>query len=167
MAVNCGGPRADLAHSGEPLIDGLMEAGLIRADDCRLGLDVDATSRAIAADGAPVETLFAVGPIARGHLFEITSAPDIRIRAADCASAVLGALALRSRGPTEADRGASLATALESYVTQSIDELDIELASLKFARRVRNAWELRGRRAALGDIALWLEARRGKRERRP
>jgi hypothetical protein len=40
-------------------------------------------------------------------------------------------------------------------------ELDVELGSLKFARRVRDAWELRGRRAALGQIALWLEERRG------
>jgi hypothetical protein len=40
--------------------------------------------------------------------------------------------------------------------------VDVELASLKFARRGRNAWELRDRRAAFGEIALWLDARHGK-----
>jgi uncharacterized NAD(P)/FAD-binding protein YdhS len=164
VAVNCTGPRADLAACGEPLIESLIAAGLIRADDCALGLDVDSRSRAIGRDGEPSPTLFAIGPIARGHLFEVTSVPDIRIQAADCAAAVLVALAPRSGGGVagarpEADR--TLAE-LSVFLAQSIDEIDVELASLKFARRVRSAWELRGRRAAFGEIALWLDARRGK-----
>ena len=53
--------------------------------------------------------------------------------------------------------------ALSAFVAQSIDELDIDLASLKFARRVRNAGERRGRRAALGELALWLDEQRGPR----
>jgi len=40
--------------------------------------------------------------------------------------------------------------------------VDVELARLKFARRVRNAWELRGRRGAFAEIALWLDAHHGK-----
>jgi uncharacterized NAD(P)/FAD-binding protein YdhS len=164
VAVNCTGPRADLAGSGEPLIESLLGAGWIRADACRLGLDVDTHSRAVAADGLPVETLFVVGPIARGRLFEITSAPDIRIQAADCAGAVLNALALRTRAEDGSHSAAAHRTMqeLSSFLAQSIDELDVELASLKFARRVRNAWELRGRRAAFDEIALWLESRRAK-----
>ena len=55
-----------------------------------------------------------------------------------------------------------LAEDLSAFLKESIAELDVELASLKFARRVRGAWELRGRRAALGEIGLWLDARRGK-----
>ncbi|MBA3812843.1 MAG: hypothetical protein H0X27_14575, partial [Caulobacteraceae bacterium] len=48
------------------------------------------------------------------------------------------------------------------FLSDSIDELDVELGALKFTRRVRNAWELRGRRAALGEIALWLDDRRAR-----
>jgi len=161
--INCGGPRADLSRSGDALIQSLADAGLARPDDCRLGLDVDARSRVIGAEGLANDALFAIGPIARGHLFEITSVPDIRIQAADCASAVLNLLALRARrvGPV-ADPAAGLVADLAAFLGQSVDELDVELASLKFTRRVRNAWELRGRRAAFDEIALWLETRRGR-----
>ena len=41
-----------------------------------------------------------------------------------------------------------------------MEELDVELGELKFTRRVRNAWEMRGRRKAFDEIALWLEGRR-------
>jgi uncharacterized NAD(P)/FAD-binding protein YdhS len=164
VAVNCTGPRADLAACGEPLIETLMADGLIRADDCALGLDVDSRSRAIGRDGEPSPTLFAIGPIARGRLFEVTSVPDIRIQAAECAAAVLGSLASHSSsGPAGArQEGDRTLGELSTFLTQSIDELNVELASLKFSRRVRNAWELRGRRSAFAEIVLWLDAHRGK-----
>jgi uncharacterized NAD(P)/FAD-binding protein YdhS len=169
VAVNCTGPRADLATCGEPLIDSLMADGFIRADDCALGLDVDSRSRTIGWDGEPSPMLFAIGPIARGHLFEVTSVPDIRLQAADCAGAVLAALASSSSGSVagaerEADR--TLAE-LSAFLAQAVDEIDVELASLKFARRVRNAWELRGRRAAFDEIALWLDTHKTKGAARP
>jgi uncharacterized NAD(P)/FAD-binding protein YdhS len=169
VAVNCTGPRADLAACGEPLIDSLMADGFIRADDCALGLDVDSRSRAIGRDGEPAPSLFAVGPIARGHSFEVTSVPDIRIQAADCAAAVLAALASGSSGgPAGAEREADRTLAeLSAFLAQAVDEIDVELASLKFARRVRNAWELRGRRGAFDEIALWLDAHRTKGRARP
>ncbi len=161
LVVNCAGPRGDVAQCGDPLVAGLLAAGEIRPDACRLGVDVDSRSRAIGADGEARETLFAVGPITRGQFYEITSVPDIRIQAADCAGAVVGALSLRDRqGAQGAGPGRTLAD-LAALLGEQIDELDVELGGLKFARRVRNAWELRGRRAALGEIALWLDERRG------
>jgi uncharacterized NAD(P)/FAD-binding protein YdhS len=163
MVVNCAGPRGDLAHCDDPLIAGLFAAGEIRPDACQLGIDVDSRSRAVGADGAARETLFAVGPITRGQFYEITSVPDIRIQAADCAGAVLSALSLRARRLGGPSAGAERIVAdLAALLSESIDELDVELGGLKFARRVRNAWELRGRRAALDEIALWLDERRGR-----
>jgi uncharacterized NAD(P)/FAD-binding protein YdhS len=85
LAVNCSGPSGDLAGSEDPLVRDMLRAGFVRPDPCALGLDVDARSRAIGADGAPIATLFAVGPITRGQFYEITSVPDIRVQAADCA----------------------------------------------------------------------------------
>ena len=163
LVINCVGPRGDLAHSSDPLVSDLFAAGLIRPDACRLGLDVDTRSRAIGASGVAADSLFAVGPITRGQFYEITSVPDIRIQAADCAGAVLNALALRARAPARSAHGPDrLITDLAAFLGESIEEMDVELGALKFARRVRNAWELRGRRAALGEIALWLDERRAK-----
>ncbi len=95
MVVNCTGPSADIERSTEPLIATLVAVGLIRADPLRLGLDVDADHRALRADGQVHETLFAVGPITRGALWEINAVPDIRVQAAQAATSVLTALARR------------------------------------------------------------------------
>ncbi|WP_165186096.1 FAD/NAD(P)-binding protein [Caulobacter soli] len=95
MLVNCTGPSADIERSTEPLIAALVGAGLIRADPLRLGLDIDTDHRALRADGRTHETLFAVGPITRGALWEINAVPDIRVQAAQAAASVLTALARR------------------------------------------------------------------------
>ncbi|HLZ84730.1 MAG TPA: FAD-dependent oxidoreductase [Caulobacteraceae bacterium] len=164
QVINCTGPRGDLAHADDPLIASLLAAGLVRADACRLGVDVDARSRVIGAAGEAADSLFAVGPLTRGQFYEITSVPDIRLQAADCTDSIVNALALRGRGgaASSADR---MADDLAAFLEQSIAELDVELGSLKFARRMRSAWELRGRRAALDEIALWLDERQAKAKR--
>ncbi len=159
MIVNCVGPREDLTHCNDPLIVQLRQAGLVRPDALGLGLDVDSRSRVIAAHGEAQETLFAVGPITRGQFYEITSAPDIRIQAADCATTVVNSLAARLRAASAGGGDGRLASDLGAYLREAIAELDVELGALKFSRRVRNAWELRGRRAGLDEISLWLEAR--------
>ena len=87
--VNCTGPNGDLTRVGDPLLSRLADDGLIRADACRLGLDVGADGRLIGRDGAANLDLYAVGPITRGAFWEITSVPDIRIQAAQCAAAIL------------------------------------------------------------------------------
>lgn len=159
VAVNCSGPCGDLEHATDPLIRQMLKDGLVRPDAHRLGIDADARSRVIDAAGEAQDSLFAVGPITRGQFYEITSVPDIRIQAADCAGAILNLLALRSRNEAAGPSDRTLSE-LTTFISQRLDELDVELGSLKFARRVRNAWELRGRRAALGELALWLDARR-------
>jgi uncharacterized NAD(P)/FAD-binding protein YdhS len=92
VVVNCTGPNADLSAADDRLIAGLAEAGVIRADACRLGVDVDANARLVRRDGAVNDTLFAVGPITRGAVWEMTSVPDIRHQARDCALAVMRSL---------------------------------------------------------------------------
>jgi uncharacterized NAD(P)/FAD-binding protein YdhS len=90
LVVNCTGPSSDVERSTEPLIAAMAGRGLIRADPLRLGLDIDAGHRVIHAEGRPHATLFAVGPITRGALWEINAVPDIRVQAVQVATAVLG-----------------------------------------------------------------------------
>jgi uncharacterized NAD(P)/FAD-binding protein YdhS len=164
QVINCTGPRGDLARSEDPLIGALMTAGLVRSDACRLGVDVDVRSRVIGVSGEPADSLFAVGPLTRGQFYEITSVPDIRLQAADCADTILSHFALKGRSDG-APRAERLADELAGFLAESMAEIDVELGSLKFARRMRNAWELRGRRAAFDEIALWLDDRRAKKNR--
>jgi uncharacterized NAD(P)/FAD-binding protein YdhS len=81
FVINCTGPEGDPAQSDQPLIRQLLRDGLVRADAFGLGLDVTDDNRLIDADGAPHESLFAVGPAARGALWEVTAVPDIRVQA--------------------------------------------------------------------------------------
>jgi uncharacterized NAD(P)/FAD-binding protein YdhS len=161
QVINCTGPRGDLAHDDTPLIASLLADGLVRPDACGLGVDVDARSRVIGAAGEPADSLFAVGPLTRGQFYEITSVPDIRLQAADCADSLLSHLALKGRAAA-APGAERVADELAAFLRESMAELDVELGSLKFARRMRNAWELRGRRAAFDEIALWLDERRAR-----
>lgn len=91
--VNCTGPSTDLERSTEPLISALAKQGLIRADPLRLGLDVDADHRVRDSQGRSQRTLFAVGPITRGALWEINAVPDIRVQAAEAAASLHAAFA--------------------------------------------------------------------------
>ncbi|PZQ58453.1 MAG: FAD-dependent oxidoreductase [Sphingomonas taxi] len=76
--VNCTGPQGDLLRSREPLLRDLLAQGAIRPDALRIGLDIDAQSRVVAADGGVDDRLYAIGPMTRGGLWEVVAVPDIR-----------------------------------------------------------------------------------------
>jgi uncharacterized NAD(P)/FAD-binding protein YdhS len=88
VMINCTGPNGDLARADDPLLNALVASGVIRADPCGLGVDVDEAGRLIGADGAVQPRLFGLGPVTRGMFWEITSVPDIRIQAAECAARI-------------------------------------------------------------------------------
>lgn len=76
--VNCTGPQGDLLRSREPLIRHLLAAGMIRPDALRIGLEVDAQSHVVTADGGVDDRLYCIGPMTRGGLWEVVAVPDLR-----------------------------------------------------------------------------------------
>ncbi|MCJ8159097.1 FAD/NAD(P)-binding protein [Sphingomonas sp. LaA6.9] len=76
--VNCTGPQGDLLRTDQPLLHNLLLRRRIRPDLLRLGLDIDAQSRVIAANGTAWDSLYAIGPMTRGGLWEIVAVPDLR-----------------------------------------------------------------------------------------
>lgn len=89
--VNCTGmERSGLAQS--PLLNSMIELGLIVPDDLGLGVAVDATSRVIGADGLANAGLMAVGQLTAGRFWEITAVPDIRVQARDIARVIASRL---------------------------------------------------------------------------
>lgn len=76
--VNCTGPQGDLLRSREPLIRHLLAAGMIRPDALRIGLEVDAQSHVVMADGGVDDRLYCIGPMTRGGLWEVVAVPDLR-----------------------------------------------------------------------------------------
>jgi uncharacterized NAD(P)/FAD-binding protein YdhS len=84
--VNCTGPQSDIARAGDTLLDNLLRSGRIRADGCRIGIDVDPANRAVDAGGSACASLFAIGPMTRGARWEIVAVPDIRVQVAGLAA---------------------------------------------------------------------------------
>jgi uncharacterized NAD(P)/FAD-binding protein YdhS len=81
FAFNCTGPLGTISRTRDPMLRGLLEAGLVREDDLGMGLDVDADSRA-------GERLWALGPLTKGRFWEIVAVPDIKGQASDVADAI-------------------------------------------------------------------------------
>lgn len=71
----------------------LLDRGLARPDELRLGLDVTEGGAVIAADGTPSPRLLAFGPVAKAPFWEMTAVPELRSRCAEAARRILNGLA--------------------------------------------------------------------------
>lgn len=94
--IDCTGILGDHARSGAPLIDQMLADGLVRPAPLGLGVDCTTGGALIGAEGGPVPGLFAVGPVTRGALWEITAVPEIRAQAEQVAERVLAAARQRA-----------------------------------------------------------------------
>lgn len=74
---NCTGPLGDIERTRDPLLRGLLDQGLARADPLGIGLAIDGKGR---VDGA--ERLWAAGPLTKSLYWEIVAVPDIRVQVA-------------------------------------------------------------------------------------
>ena len=84
--VNCTGPDLDPSRSKEPLVRSLLERGEVRRDPLGLGFDTTPQGAVIDGSGAASGTLWAIGPLRTGSLWESTAIPEIREQAASLAS---------------------------------------------------------------------------------
>ena len=88
LAFACSGFKPDL---GQPLIKGMIEAGLARPDVHHLGLAVEPDGQVLGRGSDVTRGLFAIGPLCQGTLWEITAVPEI-VRQADAAALSVAAL---------------------------------------------------------------------------
>ena len=82
---------------GNPALASLHHAGSIQPDPVGLGILVDETSHAIAADGNANPTLLIAGPLARDSFGELMGLPQVSIHAALVADQVVRWLKLHTR----------------------------------------------------------------------
>ncbi|MDT0542011.1 MULTISPECIES: FAD/NAD(P)-binding protein [Streptomyces] len=101
--VNCTGTEGRVTEAADPLVRGLLAAGLARPGPHALGFDTAPDGRLLPAfpppgpgDPAPLWTL---GSLRRGNLWETTAIPEIRVQANRIATAVVALLA--SHRPAE------------------------------------------------------------------
>ncbi len=81
-----------ISRTRDPLMQRLLDRGLVRVDAQGLGLDVTDGLNVVRADGTPAERIWALGPIVRGVFWECVAVPDIRVQAAHAAVSVVARL---------------------------------------------------------------------------
>jgi uncharacterized NAD(P)/FAD-binding protein YdhS len=79
--VNCTGPNGDVRSGGSRLLEALCAAGAVRPHPLALGLDTCGDGAVRDARGRASQSLFAIGPLRRGELWETTAVPEIRAQA--------------------------------------------------------------------------------------
>ena len=103
--INCTGSETDCRRLEDSLLASLFLQGEVRPDPLFLGLDVDAKGSVLNFHGVPSGSLFAIGPVKKGGLWETTAVPEIRKQAAELADYLVQLLesGLREQGrPVEA-----------------------------------------------------------------
>ncbi|HEY3258425.1 MAG TPA: FAD/NAD(P)-binding protein [Gemmatimonadaceae bacterium] len=80
--INCTGPTSNLRSAAEPLIDNLIEKGLLACDELGLGVRVSDDGALIGFNGVPSGVLFYVGPLLKARYWEATAVPELRVHAA-------------------------------------------------------------------------------------
>ncbi len=83
--VNCAGPADSPFGRGEPLYDDLLRRGLARPHPLGLGIDTGACGAARGRDGELSDSIYAVGWLRRGELWESVAIPEIRDQAGELA----------------------------------------------------------------------------------
>lgn len=87
--INCTGPDSRAEHHADPLVQSLLANGLIRCDSRSLGIDIAPDGRVVGRDGAPVDSLYYIGPWLRARDWEATAVPELRAHAATLAQRIL------------------------------------------------------------------------------
>lgn len=76
--INCTAPETDCTRLQQPLISGLLASGMVRPGPLSVGLDTSADGALIDKGGLTSDSLYAVGPLRKGNLWESTAVPEIR-----------------------------------------------------------------------------------------
>ena len=83
--IDCTGSGTDITQSADRLLQALLVNRVARADPLRLGLDVSAEGAVLSGAGIASDRLFAIGPLTKGAVWEITAVPELRSQCRDMA----------------------------------------------------------------------------------
>jgi prepilin-type processing-associated H-X9-DG protein len=121
--LNCTGPATDLTRSTCPLTRALLVVGSARPGELGIGLDTDDDGRLLGADGVAVDTVWTLGSLRRGQLWESTAIPELRAQAADLAGRLLKETVPRTPRP----RG----TRMDSSRSHTEKPVRLDLAAMR------------------------------------
>ena len=79
--INCTGPTGNVRAGRSRLLAALCASGIVRPHPLALGLDTCGDGALLDVRGREWDSLFALGPLRRGELWETTAVPEIRAQA--------------------------------------------------------------------------------------
>lgn len=97
FVINCAGSQTGAGVIEHPLIRSMLDLGLGRIDPLGLGLDVADSGALIDVLGTVSTSLFAIGPVRKGCLWETTAVPEIRTQAVDLAVRISNQISTKKR----------------------------------------------------------------------
>jgi uncharacterized NAD(P)/FAD-binding protein YdhS len=78
--INCTGLETDYSRLEDPLITSLFANRLARPGPLNFGIDTSLNGALLDQDGRPSSSIYAVGSARKGHLWESTSVPELRVQ---------------------------------------------------------------------------------------
>ena len=90
LVVNATGPQTRFTRTSSPLLQNLLQRGLIRPDALDMGVAVNVDHTAVTPSGERSHLLLALGPLLRGTLWETVAVPELRGQAKRVAETLLG-----------------------------------------------------------------------------
>lgn len=88
-AINCTGPNTNVEKEESKLLFNLLENRLIQAHEMGFGVKASPDGRVFQANGELSETLYAIGNLMKGELWESTAVPELRQSAKSIATSIL------------------------------------------------------------------------------
>ena len=79
--INCTGPLTDITKFQSKLYSNLLRKKIIRPDEMKLGVDATAEGRIIDERGNESNSIFTLGSLLKGKLWESTAVPELRKQA--------------------------------------------------------------------------------------
>lgn len=89
LVINCTGPQTGFSAVDMPLFRNMLSRGTVRADELDMGIDVDGDFAVLGRDGRRSKSLYAIGPLLKGTLWETTAVPELRGQAMRIAQTLL------------------------------------------------------------------------------
>ncbi len=87
--INCTGPQTDIRKQNSALYNSLLKKGMIRPDEMNLGIDANSEFQVIEANNNTCESIYAIGSLLKGKLWESTAVPELRSQASRLADALV------------------------------------------------------------------------------
>jgi len=91
LAINCTGPHTRFSATRSPLLQQLLRDGFAQPDSMDMGIRVEPDFAVVNRDGRRSSSLYAIGPLLRGTLWESVAVPELRGQALRVAQTLLDA----------------------------------------------------------------------------